>query len=73
MTAGSVMREINFLAPRQWGQIRTSISKARFINSAHVRHRFGEVSPFECGQSEEFTGAGTMESLQEAAGASTPW
>ena len=44
MTGGSVMREINFLAPRQWGQTRTSTSKALFISSAHVRHLLGGVS-----------------------------
>ena len=38
MTAGSVMRAINFLGPPQWLQTRTSTSKARFISSAHVRH-----------------------------------
>jgi len=41
------MREINFLAPRQWGQTRTSISKALFISSAHVRHLFGGASSSE--------------------------
>ena len=76
MTDGSVMREISFLAPRQWGQTRTSTSKALFINSAHVRHLLAGGSSGEWEhRSEESSesGTGTIESLQDAAGASTPW
>ena len=76
MTGGSVMREINFLPPWQWGQTRTSISKALFINSAQVRHFLSRLSLSECGHSfgEPAGSIGrTIESLQDAAGASTPW
>ena len=76
MTSGSVMREINFLGPRQWEQTRTSISKVLFINSAHVRHLLaGGLSGEWEHRFEESSesGTGTIESLQDAAGASTPW
>ena len=76
MTSGSVTREINFLAPRQWGQTRTSTSKVLFISSAQVRHFLAGGSSGEWAhRSEESSesGAGTIESLQDAAGASTPW
>ena len=67
------IREINFLPPPQWGQTKTSISKALFISSAHVRHLLGRASSFEWGQVlGEFGGAATIELLHDAAGASTP-
>jgi hypothetical protein len=76
MVAGSVIMAINFLSAPQWGQSKTSSSKALRINSAHDRHLPVGASVSECGQRAEeaaVRGAGTMESLQAAAGARTPW
>jgi hypothetical protein len=41
MVAGSVIMAINFLSAPQWGQSKTSSSKALRINSAHDRHLAG--------------------------------
>jgi hypothetical protein len=76
MVAGSLIMAIKFLSAPQWGQSKTSSSKALRINSAHDRHLAGVACECECRQCPEeaaVRGAGTMESLQAAAGARTPW
>ena len=53
MVAGSVIMAINFLSAPQWGQSKTSSSKALRINSAHDRHLAGGACECECRQCPE--------------------